>query len=96
MDDGLIDVTVIPVLPLSFIARQIPKLFTGELNKVEELVHAQCKLLEIIPLDELSAESYEIDGELEGKLPVRFTMTDRQINVLTGIPTSGELSKERP
>ncbi|MBP9997717.1 MAG: diacylglycerol kinase family lipid kinase [Bacteroidales bacterium] len=96
MDDGLIDVTVVPVMKIRDILRHVPKLFTGELKLIPELKFAQCKTLEIRPLNDASRDMVEVDGELEGKLPVKFTMTDRQINILTGLPTSEEPSKERP
>lgn len=96
MDDGLIDVTIVPVMKIGDIVRHVPKLFSGELKLVPQLIFAQCRTLEIRPLNEDSRDMVEVDGELEGKLPVKFTVTDRQINILTGISTSEEPSRERP
>ena len=47
MDDGLLDVTIIPELPLRRIAREAPRLFTGTFHKVPELVVEKCKEVNI-------------------------------------------------
>lgn len=96
IDDGLIDVTVVPKISVLSIAKHLPKLFRGTLNEARELVFAKCRVLEIVPEDDRSREIIEVDGELKGKLPARFIMTDRQIRVLSGAIISEGLSKERP
>lgn len=86
LDDGLLDVTLIPDLPILTIARKALKLFTGTFDKVKELTVAKCKSALIIPAAESSL--VEVDGEVVGKSPVRFDVLDEQINVLSLTTTS--------
>ena len=82
MDDGLLDVMVVPKLPLGTIVKSLPRLFSGDLHKVEGLLYVQCREVSLAPLDKDSAELLEVDGEIEARLPVRLVMTGRQINVI--------------
>lgn len=84
MDDGLLDVTVIPVLPIGRIAVAAPKLFTDTLLEVPELVASKAKVITVVPYNLECAEPVEVDGEVIGKAPVRFEVMDSQINVVTG------------
>lgn len=84
LDDGLLDLTIIPDLPLLRIAREAPKLFTGSFLKVPELVVARGKSVTVIPVEGSSAEPVEVDGEVIGKIPVRFDVLDSRINVVVG------------
>lgn len=84
IDDGIIDVTIIPKMPMGSLIRQIPRLFSGTLNESRDVVMARCKSLEITPLNEESADIYELDGEIEGHLPIYIEMGTRQINALCG------------
>lgn len=88
MDDGLLDLTVIPDLPLLKIAKEAPKLFTGTFLTVRELVSARGRNLVVIPYDEalpcaaVSGVPVEVDGEVVGDAPVRFEVLEGQINIL--------------
>lgn len=84
MDDGILDVTIIPKMPMMTMLKQIPRLFNGTLNESRDVVMARCKTLEITPLNEESADIYELDGEIEGHLPIYIQMDGRQINVIKG------------
>lgn len=84
MDDGLLDITVIPVLPIGRIAVAAPKLFTGNLLHVPELVATRAKVITVVPYSLECAEPVEVDGEILGKAPVRFEVVDSQINIVTG------------
>lgn len=84
LDDGLLDLTIIPDLPLMRIAREAPRLFTGSFLKVPELVVARGRSISVMPLDGSSAEPAEVDGEVIGKIPVRFDVLDSRINVVVG------------
>lgn len=83
LDDGLVDVTIIPDLPLLRIAREVPRLFTGTFLKVPELAVSRGHTVTVYPYNE-SAEPVEVDGEVVGKAPVRFEVMDSQINIVTG------------
>ena len=83
-DDGLIDVTVIPDIPLMVIAREVPKLFTGTFHKVSVLTQARCRKVTVIPAREADAEPAEVDGEVVGRAPVTLEVLDGQLNVIVG------------
>lgn len=80
LDDGLLDVTVIPDIPVGVIATKAHKLFTGSFTKVRELSVGRGRSVEIIP--ESVRPYVEVDGEVVGHAPVRFDVLPSQINVL--------------
>ena len=82
LDDGLLDLTVIPDLKLRRIAREVPRLFTGTFLEVPELITAKAKVITVIPDAGSSREPAEVDGEVIGKAPVRLEVLDTQINVV--------------
>lgn len=82
MDDGLLDITVIPDIPLWKIAKEVPKLFTGKLNTVDALIFAKCREVYALPSGEADAEPVEVDGEVVGRAPVKMEILDQQINVI--------------
>lgn len=84
LDDGLLDMTIIPDLPLKRIAREVPRLFTGTFLKVPELVVSKSKVITVTPYDMGCSEPVEVDGEVVGKVPVEFRVLDSQINIVVG------------
>ena len=80
LDDGLLDVTVIPDIPVGVIATRAHKLFTGSFTKVRELFVGRGRSVEIVP--ESVRPYVEVDGEVVGHAPVRFDVLPSQINVL--------------
>ena len=80
LDDGLLDVTVIPDIPVGVIATKAHKLFTGSFTKVRELSVCRGRSVEIIP--DTVRPYVEVDGEVVGHAPVRFDVLPSQINVL--------------
>ena len=80
-DDGLLDYTVIPPFSVTRILKEAPKLFTGRLLTVKELICGKCKSLTVAPFRS-RAELVEVDGEIVGNVPVRFDVLPQQINVL--------------
>ena len=89
MDDGLLDMTIIPELPLMKIAVKAPKLFTGKFMTVKELVTSRSREIIVIPYDEVlpcahvCGDPVEVDGEVIGNAPVKFEVLPSQLNVLT-------------
>lgn len=80
LDDGLLDLTIIPELPLWIIACKAYRLFTGTFAKVKEVRVGRGRIVEVHPADgHLYAE---VDGEVVGQAPVRFEVMPSQINVL--------------
>lgn len=84
MDDGLLDVTVIPDIPLLTIAKEVPKLFTGTFHKVGVLTQTRCRTMEILPDNGSDAEPVEVDGEVIGRAPVCMEVLDDQLNIIVG------------
>lgn len=84
MDDGLLDYAVIPKAPLAKVLKELPRLFSGTLNQSEYVISGKCKSLQIVPMDEQSADIFELDGEIEGLLPMSVEITGHQINVIKG------------
>ena len=85
LDDGLLDMTIIPELPLRRIAREAPRLFTDSFLKVPELVVSKCKCVTVCPYGSADLEPVEVDGEVVGRGDVRFQVLDGQINIMTGL-----------
>lgn len=82
MDDGLLDMTLIPELPLMKIVREAPKLFTGNFLTVKELISTRGKVIYVLPHQGVT-EPVEVDGEVKGYAPVKFEVLSDQINVLS-------------
>lgn len=82
MDDGLLDVAIIPDISMWVIARKAPTLFTGTFHKVDVLTQARCRELQVIPYGNADAEPVEVDGEVIGHVPVKMTVLPDQINVI--------------
>ena len=64
--------------------RELPRLFKGNINESDKIVYAQARNIQITPLDAKSADILEVDGEIEGNMPLDVNVTGRQINVLVG------------
>ena len=82
LGDGLLDVTVIPDIPMWIIAKEIFKLFTGNFHKVPVLTQAKCQEVLVIPDGEADAEPAEVDGEVVGRAPVRMSVLKEQVRVV--------------
>lgn len=80
MDDGYLDMTLIPELGALKIAKEAPKLFTGSFTKIKELVVSRSKSIVVIP--EGGHPYVEVDGEVIGTAPVCMEIMGSQINVL--------------
>ena len=85
LDDGLLDMTIIPELPMRRIAREAPRLFTGSFLKVPELVTSKSKTITVLPYGPAELELVEVDGEVVGRGSVQFQVLDGQINIMTGL-----------
>ena len=84
IDDGIVDYMIVPKAPLHALVKQIPKLFNGTVNESPLVISGRCSHLLIEPLDEQSEDIFELDGEIEGKLPMSIEMDGRRINVIKG------------
>lgn len=86
-DDGLLDYTIIPKMGLGKIVREIPRLYNGNLNESKYVLGGKCRILQVVPMDEHSEDIVELDGEIEGRLPLTLEVTGRKINVVAGSST---------
>lgn len=84
IDDGILDYMIVPKLPVRLIVSQIPRLFNGTVDKSPHVISGKCRELLIAPMDEASEDIFELDGEIEGRLPLSIRMDGRQINVIKG------------
>ncbi|MCQ2186738.1 MAG: diacylglycerol kinase family lipid kinase [Bacteroidales bacterium] len=83
-DDNLLDYTIIPKMPLGRMLKLLPHLFDGKITDSSSLICGRCTSLQVVPLDADSADIIELDGEIEGNLPISIEMANRQINVIKG------------
>lgn len=79
-DDGLLDVMIIPRIPLTKIAKEIHRLFDGTVHETDCLIYKQCRSVEVSADPVLT---YEVDGEVEGVSSVKLEVTGKKINVLS-------------
>ena len=81
MDDGLLDMTIIPELGALTIAMKAPQLFTGTFSRIRQLVSNRGTKIEVVP--DNGRPYVEVDGEVIGTAPVCMEIMGQQINVLT-------------
>ena len=82
IDDGLLDITIIPDIPIWTIAKEAYKLFTGNFLTIKEVIPATCREVYILPESEADAEPAEVDGEVVGRAPVKMEVLQQQINII--------------
>ena len=81
LDDGLLDVTVIPELPMKRILREVWRLFDGTFHVVPELVTGKYKEVLVCPSGD-GLEPVQVDGEVVGRGKARLKVVDSQINIV--------------
>ena len=81
-DDGMVDMMVVPKVGLGRILKEMPRLFNETMNESETVLMARASQIEIFPLDAASAAIFEVDGEIEGCLPMRIECTGAKIGVV--------------
>lgn len=87
IDDGLIDVMIVPVLSLFRILKEIHRIFDGTVQNSKCVIYKRCKSLKITPLNARSSDIVEMDGEIVGNLPLEVTVTGFMTNAIAGQPT---------
>ncbi len=83
INDGILDVMVVPKLPLLTMLKEVKRIFGHTVHESQFIKYFKCKTLEVIPLDARSKDIVEIDGEIEGTLPAKISVTGEKINALT-------------
>ncbi len=84
LDDGLLDVMIVPGLPKGELIRRLPRIYLGTHVGVAGVEYHQGRELEAIPL--LGTTRLEVDGEPLGVLPARFNVLPRALRVVGGPP----------
>ena len=84
IDDGLLDVLVIPVMSVFKIIKEVRRVFDGTTSSSPMMIYRKCKCLRIVPLNSKSEDIVEVDGEIEGNLPLEVTLSGHQTNVIKG------------
>ncbi len=84
-DDGLLDYAIIPKMPLSRIACEMPRLYKGNLHESKAIICGKCRVLQLMPMREDSADIIELDGEIEGRLPITMEVTGESINAVAAL-----------
>lgn len=82
IDDGKVDYLIIPKVSILRIAREIPRLFNGTIHECSIVYTGRGRSVQVVPMDENSNDIIEVDGEIEGRLPISVDVTDEQINVM--------------
>lgn len=81
MDDGLLDVTIVPEVAMSRIAIYAPRLFGGSFNKIPIVTVARGKKYYISPVEHAD-EVVEADGDIVGRPPVELEVLPAQLNII--------------
>lgn len=82
MNDGLLDVMIVPKLPLFKLLPEIPSLFTGKIHECGKVIYFQCREVHIVPLNASAEDIFELDGEIEGRIPITVSVDPRRIGIL--------------
>ncbi len=83
-DDGLLDMTLVPRLSIPTLLTKMPRLFTGSLDRVSQLVFARGKEFTVEVL-EGTEEMMEADGEIVASTPLTLSIVPQQLNVVSAL-----------
>ena len=78
-DDGLLDITLIRPLYWWQVIFRLRKLFNGNIYTIGHVLHAQGREVRI---ESIPAVQLEVDGEMLGGSPVRFSVLHRAVRVV--------------
>lgn len=84
VNDGLLDVLIVPVIPVFRILKEIHRVFDGSTPESDAMIYRRCKCLRMVPLNARSSDIIEIDGEIEGRIPLEISLSGSKLNVLSG------------
>jgi diacylglycerol kinase (ATP) len=79
LDDGLLDVLILKNLGYLDLARFLTGVFTGTHTNSEDVEYFQAPSVQVRSEEEVPVE---VDGELMGKLPVKFQIGPRKLQVV--------------
>lgn len=79
--DGLLDVLIVPKTSLFNILREMPRLFKGNMGESKRIKSFRCREVSIVPLNAASKDIVEVDGEIEGHLPLTIEISGAQFRI---------------
>ena len=83
LDDGLVDMTLIPSVPVRRIVLNAYKLLTDKFLTIKGLKFGKYRRITVSPIA-CAPEPVEIDGEVPGNVPIVLEVLKEQLNVLHG------------
>ncbi|MBP5398299.1 MAG: diacylglycerol kinase family lipid kinase [Bacteroidales bacterium] len=83
-DDGLLEMTLVPRLPLWKLLPKMPRLFDGTVQKAGDLLFERARSYEVSVL-EGPQEIIEADGEIVGHTALRLEVLPERLNVLSNL-----------
>ena len=83
MDDGLLELMIIPQLPVGVLMARIPHLYTGKLSATSGVVWKQIRSVSARVIGDGRALA-DVDGEQPGGLPVHISVLERALSVVCG------------
>ncbi|MCQ2136725.1 MAG: diacylglycerol kinase family lipid kinase, partial [Bacteroidales bacterium] len=75
VDDGLVDVTIIPKMPILTLLPKLPRLFNGTLWDVPQIIGRKAKKVQVLPVSDIT-DPAEVDGEVIKDFPVTPVRTN--------------------
>lgn len=81
--DGILDAIIVPKIPISKLVTELPRIYNKTLHESKKIIYQRGKNFKIVPLDKASEDIVELDGEIEGRLPIEIDLLPYHINVLT-------------
>lgn len=84
IDDGLIDIMVVPVVSIFAILKEVRRVFDGTTSSSSRIIYSRAREIHVAPLDARSSDIVEMDGEIVGNLPLVLEATGQQVNVVCG------------
>jgi diacylglycerol kinase (ATP) len=81
LDDGLLDLMLVPTTTLPQLARLVPQILLGKHGESDPLIIRELTTLEI---ESDPPMAFNLDGELIGEGPIRFDVLPRALEVIVG------------
>lgn len=81
--DGILDAIIIPKVAISKLLPELPRIYNKSAHESKRLIYQRGKKFKVIPLNKSSEDIVELDGEIEGRLPVEIELMPYHINVLS-------------
>ena len=82
IDDGKIDVVLVPPLPLWQLPYRMPQFYTGHHLGIPGVLHRRARLVRVEPKADMPP--YDVDGEILPAAPADFRILPGALRILTG------------